>query len=73
MWGALLYGSGAGPNTISNSNFMAVYENLDQQFDNGPLTITSTYTSGGTNTAMPSWTWPPADIATTPALDAQPP
>jgi hypothetical protein len=72
VWGAMLYGSGAGPNTISNSNFMAVYENLDQQFDNGPLTITSTYTSGGTNTAMPTWTWLPADIATTPTLDAKP-
>ena len=72
VWGAMLYGSGAGPNTISNSNFMDVYENLDQQFDNGPITITNTYTSGGINTAMPTWTWLPADVATAPILDAKP-
>ncbi len=47
VYGAMLYGSGAGPNTISNSNFMDTEMGLDLQGGNGPITITNTYTSGG--------------------------
>jgi hypothetical protein len=72
MYGAMLYGSGAGPNTISNSNFMGIEMNLDQDGSNGPLTITNTYTSGGSNAVMPTWTWAPADVATAPIADAKP-
>ena len=71
VYGAMLYGSGAGPNTISNSNFVNPI-NLDQTPPNGPLTITNTYTSGGPNAAMPTWTWAAADVATAPIADAQP-
>ena len=68
----MLYGSGAGPNTISNSNFMDTEANLDEEFENGPITITNTYTSGGINTSMPTWTWLPADVAAAPIADAKP-
>jgi hypothetical protein len=72
VYGAMLYGSGAGPNTISNSNFSGTEMSLDQQGSNGPITITNTYTSGGPNAAMPTWTWAAADVATAPIADAQP-
>lgn len=72
MYGAMLYGSGAGPNTISNSNFMGVDMNLDQDGINGPLTITNTYTSSAPNAVMPTWIWAAADVATAPIADAQP-
>jgi hypothetical protein len=70
VYGAMLYGSGAGPNTISNSNFVNPI-NLDQMPPNGPLTITNTYTTGN-NAPMPTWTWLPADVATAPIADAKP-
>ena len=71
FWGAMLYGSGPGPNTISNSNFMGASANFDQMGDNGPLTITNTYTTG-LNSTTPTWTWLPADVAKTPIPDARP-
>ena len=70
-WGAMLYGSGAGPNVISNSNFMGGENNLDQEQPNGPLTITNTYTTG-MNVIEPTTTWLPADVATAPIADAKP-
>jgi hypothetical protein len=73
VWGAMLYGSGAGPNVISNSNFMNGEMNLDQQGMNGPLTITNTYSTGRNAQDDPSgWTWLPADVVTAPIVDAQP-
>jgi hypothetical protein len=72
VYGAMLYGSGAGPNTIGSSNFMDTEMGLDQQGSNGPITITNTYTSGGPNAAMPTWTWASADVATAPIADAHP-
>ena len=69
-YGAMLYGSGAGPNVISSSNFTAS-TGLDQEFQNGPLTITNTYTTGQ-NSSDGTWTWPPADVASAPIPDAQP-
>jgi hypothetical protein len=70
-WGAMLYGSGAGPNVISNSNFLGTTENLDQQNPQGPLTITNTYTTG-LNSMDPTWTWLPTDVAKAPIPDAKP-
>jgi hypothetical protein len=70
VYGAMLYGSGAGPHTISNSNFMGIEHDLDQQNPNGPLTITNTYTTG--LDARESWTWAPADVAKAPIADAKP-
>jgi hypothetical protein len=71
-YGAMLYGSGAGPHTISNSNF-ASGVGLDEQNPNGPITITNTYTTGTNgNDKLSSWTWAPADVATAPVLDAKP-
>jgi hypothetical protein len=69
VYGAMLYGAGAGPNTISNSNFAGEY-GLDQENAQGPLTITNTYTMG--QNTMGGWTWAAADMATAPISDAHP-
>ena len=50
-WGAMLYGSGLGPNTISYSNFVNTSWNLDLQGTNGPLTIDHSYIGGTAQTA----------------------
>jgi hypothetical protein len=71
-YGAMLYGSGAGPNVISNSNFDDSEVNLDFQSVNGPLTITNTFTTGKNSQADGMWTWAPADVATAPIADAKP-
>ncbi|HVX98094.1 MAG TPA: hypothetical protein VHK47_24485 [Polyangia bacterium] len=72
-YGAMLYGSGAGPHTISNSNFLGGGYALDEQNANGPLTIVNTYTKGtNANDGASSWTWLPADVAPAPVLDAKP-
>jgi hypothetical protein len=71
-WGAMLYGSGAGPNVISNSNFVSTTLNLEQLGTNGPLTITNTFTSGKNELTAMGWTWLPADVASAPISDAQP-
>jgi hypothetical protein len=71
-WGAMLYGSGAGPNTISNSNFVNSSTNLDLLGTNGPLTITNTYSTGKNTQADTGWTWAPADVASAPIANAQP-
>jgi hypothetical protein len=42
-YGAMLYGSGAGPNTISSSNVQGTEYNLDMKGTNGPLKIDNTY------------------------------
>jgi hypothetical protein len=71
VWGAMLYGSGAGPNVISHSNFVNQAFNLEQQGINGPLTITDTFTTGK-NAPDSGWTWLDADVAAAPIADAQP-
>src|SRR5450432_3159994 len=71
VYGAMLYGSGAGPNVISNSNFMGSEHDLDQENANGPLTITNTYTTG-LDGVLPTTTWSPADVAQAPIVDAHP-
>jgi hypothetical protein len=71
VYGAMLYGSGAGPNAISNSNFTGGESDLDQANTNGPLTITNTYTTGR-NALDATWTWAAADVAAAPIPDAHP-
>lgn len=71
-WGAMLYGSGAGPHVISNSNFMNREANLDYQGPNGPMTITNTFSTGLNTAPDGAWTWAAADVAAAPIPDAQP-
>jgi hypothetical protein len=71
VYGAMLYGSGAGPHVISNSSFMGTDFDLDQQNANGPLTITNTFAKGPV-TLLPTSTWPPGDRAPAPISDAKP-
>jgi hypothetical protein len=71
VYGAMLYGSGTGPNVISNSNFMGAEVALDQQSTNGPLTISNTFAKGHVS-ILPTSTWPPADVAPAPISDAKP-
>ncbi|HXI55403.1 MAG TPA: hypothetical protein VNO55_05060 [Polyangia bacterium] len=71
VYGAMLYGSGAGPNTISNSNVMSTGFDLDQQNQNGPLTIVNTYARGHVQ-IMSSAKWLAGDMATAPVSDAKP-
>ena len=71
VYGAMLYGSGAGPHVISNSNFMGSAFDLDQQNPNGPLTIANTYAMGQVS-ILPTSTWLPADKAKAPISDAKP-
>lgn len=71
-WGAMLYGSGAGPNVISNSNFVSSTLNLEQLGINGPLTITNTFTTGKNEPSGDGWTWLTADVAPAPIADAKP-
>jgi hypothetical protein len=71
VYGAMLYGSGAGPNIISNSSFMGTEFDIDQQNQNGPLTITNTYAKGHV-TILPTSKWLPGDMATAPISDAKP-
>jgi hypothetical protein len=71
-YGAMLYGSGAGPNVISNSNFDDSEVNLDFSGTNGPLTIKNTFSTGKNSQADGTWTWAPADVAPAPIADAKP-
>ena len=71
VYGAMLYGSGAGPNVISNSSFMGSGFDLDQQNANGPLTITNTYAVGRV-ALLPESRWLAADRAMAPISDARP-
>jgi hypothetical protein len=71
VYGAMLYGSGAGPNVISNSSFMGSAFDLDQQSQNGPLTISNTFAAGQVS-ILPTTTWLAADVAKTPIGDAKP-
>ena len=71
IYGAMLYGSGAGPNVISNSNFMGAQVALVQESTNGPLTISNTFAQGQVS-ILPTSTWLPADVAPAPISDAKP-
>jgi hypothetical protein len=45
-FGITIYASGAGPNTVSNSNFTGSAAWLDFQGDNGPITFNNVFVSG---------------------------
>ena len=45
-WGAMLYGSGNGPNSISYSNFANGSKDIDLQGANGAITMNHVYTGG---------------------------
>jgi hypothetical protein len=65
-YAAMLYGSGAGPNTITASNIDGI---LDLSGTNGPLTITKSFVSP---TASLQGTPSPTSAATSRIADAQP-
>ncbi len=71
-WGAMLYGSGAGPNVIKSSNFLNASQNLDQQGVNGPLTITNTYTTSKNVNEAGVWTLSASESAAAIIPDAMP-
>ncbi len=48
-YGAMLYGSGAGPHSIVSSNIRSTDKDLDMQGTNGPLSVEKSFT-GGKNT-----------------------
>lgn len=45
-YGAMLYGSGAGPNTVTSSNIRSLEHDLDMSGTNGKLTVSDTFTGG---------------------------
>lgn len=74
-WGGMFYGAGAGPNVISNSNFVDTGEDIDLIGSNGTLTILNTHTGGRDNLAPSAGTtfsWAPAEHAAAPIPDAHP-
>lgn len=68
-YGAMLYGSGAGPHSIISSNVRSTDKDLDMQGDNGPLKIDKSFT-GGKNTLATNATV--TNGATNPVADAKP-
>jgi hypothetical protein len=68
-YGAMLYGSGAGPNQIIASNIRSTDKDLDMTGDNGALTIDRSFT-GGKNTLQA--TAKITNAATAPVADAKP-
>ncbi len=68
-YGAMLYGSGAGPHSIVSSNVRSTDKDLDMQGTNGPLTIDKSFT-GGKNTLAANATV--TNAATAPIPDARP-
>jgi len=68
-YGGMLYGSGAGPHSITASNVRSTEVDLDMRGQNGPLTITGSFT-GGKNTLAANTTV--TDVRDTPVADAKP-
>jgi hypothetical protein len=66
MYGAMLYGSGTGPNTISYSNFTGKADALDVQGTNGEIDISNSYIGSNDNYAgsMPKITFPQSGMVT---------
>jgi hypothetical protein len=71
-WGGMFYGSGKGPNVIKDSNFLNSTQNLDQEGDNGPLTITNTYTTGKNVNETGVWSLSSTESAAAIIPDAMP-
>jgi hypothetical protein len=70
IFGITIYASGAGPNTIADSNFTGSAAWLDFQGDNGPITMTNVFTSG--NEIMKGGPPPTVTTASSPIADAKP-
>jgi hypothetical protein len=68
-YGAMLYGSGAGPNEILSSNVRSTDKDLAMQGTNGPTTIDKSFT-GGKNTLAANAKI--TNAAKSPVLDAKP-
>jgi hypothetical protein len=68
-YGAMLYGSGAGPNQILSSNVRSTEKDLDMSGTNGALTIDKSFT-GGKNTLLANAKI--TNAATAPITDAKP-
>jgi hypothetical protein len=68
-YGAMLYGSGAGPNSITASNVQGTEYNLDMNGTNGPLTIDGSYLAPAAKTVG---TPDPTNAAADRLADAQP-
>jgi hypothetical protein len=70
LYGITIYASGAGPNTVTASNFTGTVAWLDFQGDNGPITFDGIFTSG----AQVLTGGPPPTIKTvaSPIPDAKP-
>jgi hypothetical protein len=66
VYGAMLYGSGSGPNTISYSNFTGKADALDVQGTNGEIDISNSYVGSNDNYAgsMPKITSPASGMVT---------
>jgi len=71
-YGMTVYGAGAGPNTVKDSNIVGVVAWLDFQGENGPITFDGVYTSG--SEVMLGGPVPPTvkNKATGPRSDARP-
>lgn len=71
IFGITIYGSGNGPNTVTDSNFTGTSAWLDFQGDNGPITFDGNYTNG--NEVMLGGPVPTIkNEATAPYADAKP-
>lgn len=68
-YGAMLYGSGAGPHQIVSSNVRSTDKDLDMSGTNGALTIDKSFT-GGKNTLQPNAKI--TNAAAAPIADARP-
>ena len=68
-YGAMLYGSGAGPNQITSSNVRSTDKDLDMSGTNGATTIDKSFT-GGKNTLAANAKI--TNAAVSPVLDAKP-
>jgi hypothetical protein len=69
-FGITIYASGAGPNTVSNSNFTGSSAWLDFQGDNGPITFDNVFVSG--QQILKGGPLPTVKTATAPIPDAKP-
>ena len=68
-YGAMLYGSGAGPNTVTSSNIRSLDKDLDMSGTNGALVVTDSLTGGKNNLQANAKIVSPRTVAVT---DAKP-
>jgi hypothetical protein len=71
-YGWMLYGSGAGPSTISNSNFRDQSYNIEMTGTNGAVTLTNNYFGTAANANKLQAAATTKSTATAPITDAKP-